>query len=173
MRIVLRQKKMVPAPVIGTQLNGKFPDVAGLPGVGDPVVLRTWTMAMHMASDVAYLRPDSVLPTRLHHGMALELSGRGAGKGVAVVRSPRFREQTVQLAADLVRQIRTNCRNYRFQTEIIVAGVRRPIHVLEAALAGAEICTMRFDVLRQLYRHLLTDMGIEMFPNDWKKVPGS
>ncbi|MHB1768526.1 MAG: transaldolase family protein, partial [Phycisphaerae bacterium] len=74
---------------------------------------------------------------------------------------------------DLVRQIRTIYSNYEFKTEIIVAAVRHPIHVLEAALVGAEICTMSFDVLQQLYQHPLTDIGIEMFLNDWKKVPTS
>jgi len=72
---------------------------------------------------------------------------------------------------DLVRQIKTIHANYGFKTEIIVAAVRHPSHVLEAALAGAEICTMSFDVLEQLYQHPLTDIGIEIFLNDWKKVP--
>ncbi len=77
------------------------------------------------------------------------------------------------MGMDLVRQIKTIYSNYGFETEIIVAAVRHPIHVLEAALAGAEICTMSFDVLQQLYQHPLTDIGIEMFLNDWKKVPAS
>ena len=72
---------------------------------------------------------------------------------------------------DLVRQIKTIYGNYGYKTEIIVAAVRHPIHVLEAALAGAEVCTMGYDVLKQLYAHPLTDIGIEMFLNDWKKVP--
>lgn len=72
---------------------------------------------------------------------------------------------------ELVRQIKTIYDNYGFNTEIIVAAVRHPTHVLEAALAGADICTMSFDVLEQLYNHPLTDLGIEMFLNDWKKVP--
>lgn len=72
---------------------------------------------------------------------------------------------------DLARQIKTIYDNYGYKTEIIVAAVRHPLHVLEAALAGAHICTMSFDVLRQLYDHPLTDIGIEMFLNDWKKVP--
>jgi len=72
---------------------------------------------------------------------------------------------------DLVRQIKTIYDNYGFETEIIVAAVRHPTHVLEAALAGAHVCTMAFDVLQQLYDHPLTDIGIEMFLNDWKKVP--
>jgi transaldolase len=72
---------------------------------------------------------------------------------------------------EVARQIKTIYDNYGYQTEIIVAAVRHPLHVLEAALAGAHICTMAFDVLIQLYDHPLTDLGIEMFLNDWKKVP--
>jgi len=72
---------------------------------------------------------------------------------------------------DLVREIKTIYDNYGFKTEIIVAAVRHPLHVREAALCGAHICTMAFDVIKQLYSHPLTDIGIEMFLNDWKKVP--
>lgn len=75
------------------------------------------------------------------------------------------------IGMDLVRQIKTIYDNYGYKTEIIVAAVRHPLHVLEAALAGADICTMSFDVLKQLYDHPLTDIGIEMFLNDWKNVP--
>lgn len=74
---------------------------------------------------------------------------------------------------DVVRQIKTIYDNYGFDTEIIVAAVRHPLHVLEAALAGADICTMFFDVMKQLYEHPLTDKAIEMFLEDWKKVPQS
>ena len=74
---------------------------------------------------------------------------------------------------DLVRQIKTIYANYGFNTEIIVAAVRHPTHVLEAALCGADICTMSFDVLKQLYDHPLTEAGIEMFLKDWATVPKS
>jgi transaldolase len=72
---------------------------------------------------------------------------------------------------ELVRQIRTIYDNYGFKTEIIVAAVRHPTHVLEAALCGADVCTAAFDVLNQLYDHPLTDLAVEMFLNDWAKVP--
>jgi len=72
---------------------------------------------------------------------------------------------------DLVRQIKTIYDNYGFQTEIIVAAVRHPLHVLEAALAGAHVCTMSYDVMKMLYDHPLTDIGIKLFLEDWKKVP--
>lgn len=72
---------------------------------------------------------------------------------------------------DLARQIRTIYGNYGYPTEIIVAAVRHPTHVLEAALAGAHICTMSYDVMVQLYDHPLTDIGVELFLKDWAKVP--
>jgi len=72
---------------------------------------------------------------------------------------------------DLARQIGTIYENYDYATEIIVAAVRHPTHVLEAALAGAHVCTMSYDVMIQLYDHPLTDLGVELFLKDWAKVP--
>ena len=75
------------------------------------------------------------------------------------------------IGMDLVRQIKTIYRNYGFRTEIIVAAVRHPTHVLDAALAGAEIATMNFEVMQQLYQHPLTDIVTTQFLNDWKTIP--
>jgi transaldolase len=69
-----------------------------------------------------------------------------------------------------VDQIRTILDNYGFSSEIIVASVRNPLHVLKAALMGADICTIPFGVLMQLVKHPLTDVGIERFLADWKKT---
>lgn len=62
--------------------------------------------------------------------------------------------------------------NYGYDTEVIVASVRHPIHILEAARMGAHVCTIPFSVITKLYDHPLTDIGIEKFLKDWKKVPG-
>ncbi len=75
------------------------------------------------------------------------------------------------IGMDVVRQIRTIYDNYDFETQLLTAAVRTPLHVLEAALCGSDVCTMSFEVLNQLYDHPLTDAGIETFLNDWKKVP--
>jgi transaldolase len=72
---------------------------------------------------------------------------------------------------ELVRQIKTIYDNYGFKTEIIVAAARNPLHVLEAALIGADVTTMTFEIMENLFKHPLTDMGLEMFLDDWKKVP--
>jgi len=72
---------------------------------------------------------------------------------------------------ELVEQILTILDNYGFETEVIVASIRHPRHVLEAAMMGADIATIPFKVIKQLVGHPLTDRGIEMFLEDWKKVP--
>ncbi|MCK5187373.1 MAG: fructose-6-phosphate aldolase [Deltaproteobacteria bacterium] len=71
---------------------------------------------------------------------------------------------------DLVEQILTIYDNYDFDTEIIVASIRNPLHVLEAALIGADIATVPFKVIEQLIKHPLTDIGVERFLKDWEKV---
>ncbi len=71
---------------------------------------------------------------------------------------------------DLVEQIITIYDNYDFETEVIVASIRNPLHVLEAALIGADIATIPFKVIEQLIKHPLTDAGIERFLKDWDKV---
>jgi transaldolase len=76
-----------------------------------------------------------------------------------------------QFGMEVVRQIKTIYANYGFKTQILTAAVRHPTHVLEAALAGSDVCTMAFDVLEQLYQHPLTDIGIDIFLKDWAKVP--
>ena len=72
---------------------------------------------------------------------------------------------------ELARQIRRIYDNYGFETQLLVAAVRHPMHVLEAALSGADVCTMAYDILLQLYDHPLTDLGIQQFLTDWERVP--
>lgn len=71
---------------------------------------------------------------------------------------------------DLVRQVVTIFDNYGYDTEVIVASIRNPLHVVDAAMAGAHIATIPFSVIDQLVRHPLTDIGIEKFLADWKKL---
>lgn len=73
---------------------------------------------------------------------------------------------------DLVRDILTIYRNYGYPTQVLVASLRHPLHLVEAAKAGAHVATMPFAVLQQLLKHPLTDLGLERFLSDWKKVPG-
>lgn len=70
---------------------------------------------------------------------------------------------------DLIRQVVTIYRNYQYDTQVLVASVRHPLHVVEAAMIGADICTIPFKVIDQLIKHPLTDIGLDRFLADWKK----
>jgi len=72
---------------------------------------------------------------------------------------------------DLVEQILTIYNNYGYDCEVIVASVRHPMHILDAALLGADIATIPYKVMLQLAKHPLTDVGLEKFMADWEKVP--
>jgi len=71
---------------------------------------------------------------------------------------------------ELIRQIRAIYDNYGFTTQILTASIRHPIHVVDAALAGADVGTMPYKVMLQLYEHPLTDVGLKKFLEDWEKV---
>ena len=71
----------------------------------------------------------------------------------------------------LIRDIKTIFANYRFSTELLVASIRHPLHVIEAAKLGADIATMPFAVLQALVKHPLTDAGLERFLKDWEQLP--
>lgn len=73
----------------------------------------------------------------------------------------------------LIEQIVTIYNNYGYETEVLVASVRHPLHVVQAGLMGAHVCTMPFKVIDQLIKHPLTDLGLERFLEDWKKVKTS
>ena len=75
-----------------------------------------------------------------------------------------------QEGMELVRSIKQIYANYNYKTEIITASIRHPLHVLEAARAGADIATAPFDVLQKLLRHPLTESGIERFLRDWQTL---
>src|SRR5437879_9502995 len=69
----------------------------------------------------------------------------------------------------LIQDIVTIYRNYQFKTKVLVASVRHPRHVVEAAKIGGDICTMPFAVFKQLVQHPLTDIGLKKFLADWEK----
>ena len=72
---------------------------------------------------------------------------------------------------DVIKQIVTIYRNYGFPTQVLVASVRHPLHVVEGAMLGAHVATMPYSVLMQLAKHPLTDIGLKKFLADWEKLP--
>jgi transaldolase len=95
-----------------------------------------------------------------------------AAKAGAYIISP-FVGRLDDISADgmgLIQQILTIYDNYEFDTQVLVASVRHPMHVVESAMMGAHIATMPFSVITQLVKHPLTDIGLEKFLADWKKM---
>ncbi|MBI4055237.1 MAG: fructose-6-phosphate aldolase [Elusimicrobia bacterium] len=78
-------------------------------------------------------------------------------------------EEGMRLIEDAVRIYK----NYGFSTQVLVASIRHPMHIVEACRIGADVATMPFSVLRQLFKHPLTDAGLKKFLADWEKVPGN
>lgn len=76
-----------------------------------------------------------------------------------------------QNGMEMVKQIVDIYRNYGFKTQVLVASVRNPIHVLDSAVMGAHVATLPLSVIQQLAQHPLTDAGIKKFLADWEKVP--
>jgi transaldolase len=74
---------------------------------------------------------------------------------------------------DLIEQIVTIYGNYGYQTQVLAASIRHPLHVVEAALVGADVATIPFDVLKKLASHPLTDIGLEKFLADWRAYQAS
>jgi transaldolase len=72
---------------------------------------------------------------------------------------------------ELIRDIVMIFDNYDFTTEVLVASIRNPVHVVQAGIMGADICTMPAKIFDQLMKHPLTDKGVEQFLKDWEKVP--
>ncbi len=75
-----------------------------------------------------------------------------------------------QNGMDVIAEIKQIFDNYMIETEIIVASIRHPMHVVESALIGADIATVPFSVIEKMIKHPLTDIGIERFLADWEKV---
>jgi transaldolase len=78
-------------------------------------------------------------------------------------------DDTAQDGMNLISEIMTIFRNYGFKSEVIVASVRSPMHVIQSALIGADIATIPYKVIAQLTRHPLTDLGVAQFLADWEK----
>ncbi len=78
-------------------------------------------------------------------------------------------DDTAQDGMHLIRDIVQIYGNYGFKTEVLAASIRHPVHIVDCALAGANVATIPFKVILQLVKHPLTDRGLEGFLNDWKK----
>ena len=94
-----------------------------------------------------------------------------AAKAGATIISPFIGrlDDISQSGMQLIEQIVQIYGNYGYETEILVASIRHPLHFVESCMLGADICTMPYKVIEQLIKHPLTDIGLDKFLSDWKK----
>jgi transaldolase len=159
----------VSAEVIATEADGMLREADELMKIADNIVIK--------------------IPTILEGLRAIKsLTGRGIKTNATLVFSPTQALMVAKAGAtyvspfvgrlddvstdgmELIRQIVTIYQNYGYDTEVLVASVRHPMHVVEAAMMGADVVTMPYGVIGQLMKHPLTDIGLEKFLADYKKA---
>jgi transaldolase len=160
----------ISAEVIATDTQGMIGEAEQLAAVAPNIVIKI------------PLIPDGLVATRALKEKGIKtnvtlcfnaLQALLAAKAGAAYVSPFIGrlDDIGHIGMDIVRDIKTIFTNYKFTTQIIVASIRHPLHVLEAALLGADVATIPFAVFDKLVSHPLTDIGLKRFLDDWKKVP--
>ncbi|RMD93260.1 MAG: fructose-6-phosphate aldolase [Calditrichaeota bacterium] len=184
-------------PTLISKEEGKFKDILLsiceiVDGpVNAEVVATDYKGMIEEAHDLANLHPNIVVKIpMIREGLKAvkTLSGEGIRTNVTLCFSPSQALMAAKAGAtfvspfigrvddisgagmNIIADIRTIYDNYGFETEILAASLRHPMHVVEAALIGADVATMPFKVFDQLINHPLTDIGLKRFLEDWEKV---
>lgn len=156
--------------VVSQEAMAMFTEGKKLAGWGDNVVIKVplcaeGLKATKMFADAGINVNQTLIFSPLQALMAAKAGARYVSPFVGRL------DDIAHDGMEIVEQILTIYDNYGYETEVIVASIRHPRHVLDAALMGADIATIPFKVITQLAQHPLTDKGIMMFLEDWKKVP--
>src|SRR5712664_3988853 len=155
--------------VVATDLDGMVKEGKELAQVAPNVVVKC-PLTKDGLKAVKYLTGEGI---RVNQTLCFSATqALLSAKAGAVYISP-FLGRLDDIAAvgmDLIRDICQIYRNYGFKTQVLAASIRNPLHVVDAAKAGAHVCTMPFAVLESLMKHPLTDIGLKKFLDDWNKL---
>ncbi len=166
--------EIVPGPVslevVSLDSNGMVTEAKRLADLGDNVVIKIpmteeGLKAVHRLSSEGIKTNVTLVFSPLQAILAAKAGATFVSPFVGRL------DDVGQDGMGLVSQIVQIYENYGYDTEVIVASIRHPQHVLNAALIGADIATIPFKVIKQLIKHPLTDVGLERFLDDWAKVP--
>lgn len=168
--ILKNVKGPVSLEVVSLEANAMFAEGKKLVQLGDNVVIKVplcteGLKATKMFAEAGIDVNQTLIFSPLQALMAAKAGARYVSPFVGRL------DDIAHDGMELVEQILTIYDNYGYETEVIVASIRHPRHVLDAALMGADIATIPFKVIAQLVQHPLTEKGIETFLEDWKKVP--
>lgn len=162
-------KGPVSAEVVSTQFEEMVQEARGLAKIADNIVIKV-AINLEGLKVIKKLSSEGIrVNTTLIFSATQALLAAKAGASFVSPFVGRLDDISTE-GMDLIDQLVTIFDNYDFDCEILVASVRHPIHVVQAALAGADIATVPFKVLDQLLNHPLTDIGADKFRKDWEKV---
>jgi len=156
--------------VLSLKFEGMVEEARGLAKMGENIVVKIPMTAEGLRAIKVLISEGIKTNTTLVFSPTQALLAAKAGTTYVSPFIGRL-DDISQTGMDLVEQIVAIFNNYEFESEVIVSSVRHPIHVLEAALIGADVATIPYKVIEQLVKHPLTDIGIDRFLADWKKVP--
>jgi transaldolase len=162
---------LVPGPVSGevlaTEFDGIMKEGRVLAGLADNVVVKVPLTPPGLRA-VRALREEGITTNvTLCFSAAQALLAAKAGAGYISPFVGRL-DDVGENGMALIAQVCEIYDTYDFETQVLVASVRHPIHVVEAARLGADVATLPFKILEQLYQHPLTDLGLTRFLSDWK-----
>lgn len=161
----------ISAEVVATDEEGMIEEGRSLAGIHKNVVVKVPMTANGLKATRRFAKEGIRVNVTLIFSPAQALLAAKAGATYVSPFIGRL-DDVGQVGMDLIDQIVTIFSNYNFKTEVLVASIRNPIHVIEAAQIGAHVATMPFAVIQQLLKHPLTDIGLAKFLADWEKTKG-
>jgi transaldolase len=159
----------VSAEVVSLKAEGMLKEARDLAGIADNIVVKVPLIEEGLKAARVLSKEGIKTNVTLCFSPVQALMAAKAGATYVSPFVGRL-DDISQVGMELVDQIVTIYDNYGYETEVIVASVRNPTHVLDAALMGADIATIPYKVISQLIKHPLTDIGLEKFLADWKKL---
>lgn len=165
--------KLVPGPVSGEVLATDYDEILTqgrrLAGLAENVVVKVPLTPAGLRTVATFKKEGIRTNVTLCFSAAQALLAAKAGAAYISPFVGRL-DDVGEEGMELIDQVVTIYHNYGFDTEVLVASVRHPIHIVQAAMMGADVATLPFKVLEQLYKHPLTDVGLDRFLADWKKT---
>ena len=165
--------RLVPGPVSGEVLATEYDEILTqgrrLAGLAENVVVKVPLTPAGLRAVATFKKEGIRTNVTLCFSAAQALLAAKAGAAYISPFVGRL-DDVGEEGMELIDQVVTIYHNYGFDTEVLVASVRSPIHIIQAATLGADVATLPFKVLEQLYKHPLTDVGLDRFLADWKKT---
>ena len=165
--------KLVPGPVSGEVLATEYEEILSqgrrLAGLAENVVVKVPLTPNGLRAVATFKKEGIRNNVTLCFSAAQALLAAKVGAAYISPFIGRL-DDVGEEGMELIEQVVTIYQNYGLDTKVLVASVRSPIHVIQAAMLGADVATIPFKVLEQLYKHPLTDVGLDRFLADWKKT---